>query len=68
MYESRAKDDKDILEILRDEYNMLGVIKRTTQSKKGSYDGQSERSYEERAGHDPDRKYRAEALSSRSTP
>lgn len=41
MYESRAKDDKDILELLREEYNVLGVIKRTTQAKKGIYDGLS---------------------------
>jgi len=33
MFESRAKDDK--------EYNVLGVIKRTTQAKKGMYDGLS---------------------------
>lgn len=41
MYESRAKDDNDILDLLREEYNVLGVIKRTTQAKKGMYDGMS---------------------------
>ena len=41
LFESRAKDDNDILEVLREEYNVLGVIKRTTQAKKGIYDGLS---------------------------
>lgn len=39
MYESRAKDDNEILDVLKEEYNVLGVIKRTTQAKKGMYDG-----------------------------
>ena len=41
MFESRAKDDNEILELLREEYNVLGVIKRTAQAKKGMYDGLS---------------------------
>lgn len=41
LHESRAKDDKDILELLQEEYNVVGVIKRTTQAKKGMYDGLS---------------------------
>jgi chromosome partitioning protein len=41
MFESRAKDDNEILELLKAEYNVLGVIKRTTQAKKGMYDGLS---------------------------
>lgn len=41
LYESRAKDDNEILEVIQDEYNVLGVIKRTTQAKKGMYDGMS---------------------------
>lgn len=41
MFESRAKDDNEILELLKSEYNVLGVIKRTTQAKKGMYDGLS---------------------------
>ena len=41
MYESRAKDDNEILDLLKEEYNVLGVIKRTTQAKKGMYDGLS---------------------------
>lgn len=39
LYESRAKDDRDILELLKSEYNVIGVVKRTTQAKKGMYDG-----------------------------
>lgn len=41
MFESRAKDDNEILALLREEYNVLGVVKRTTQAKKGMYDGLS---------------------------
>lgn len=41
MYESRAKDDNEILDVLKEEYNVVGVIKRTTQAKKGMYDGLS---------------------------
>ena len=41
LYESRAKDDKEILELLQEEHTVLGVIKRTTQAKKGMYDGLS---------------------------
>ena len=39
MFESRANDDKEILEVLQEEYNVLAIIKRTTQAKKGMYDG-----------------------------
>ena len=39
MYDSRIKDDKDILELLQEEYNVIGVVKRTAQAKKGMYDG-----------------------------
>lgn len=41
LFESRIKDDNEILELLREEYNVLGVIKRTAQAKKGMYDGLS---------------------------
>lgn len=41
MFESRANDDNDILELLQNEYEVIGVIKRTVQSKKGMYDGKS---------------------------
>lgn len=39
MYESRAKDDNEILSVLKEENNVIGTIKRTTQAKKGIYDG-----------------------------
>lgn len=41
LFESRAKDDQEILDLLKEEYNVLGVIKRTAQAKKGMYDGMS---------------------------
>lgn len=41
LFESRAKDDNDILNMLKDEYKVIGVVKRTTQAKKGIYDGKS---------------------------
>lgn len=41
MYDGRTKDDKDLLQILQEEYNLIGVIKRTAQAKKGMYDGLS---------------------------
>ena len=41
LYESRAKDDNEILDVLKEEYDVLGVIKRTAQAKKGMYDGMS---------------------------
>lgn len=39
LFESRIKDDNDILELLQEEYNVIGIIKRTAQAKKGMYDG-----------------------------
>lgn len=36
---SRTNDDKNILKALKEEYNVLGVIKRTTKAKQGIYDG-----------------------------
>ena len=41
MYDGRTNDDKDLLQILKEEYNVIGVIKRTAQAKKGMYDGLS---------------------------
>lgn len=41
LFESRVKDDNEILELLREEHTVLGVIKRTAQAKKGMYDGLS---------------------------
>ena len=45
LFESRANDDKEILEVLQEEYNVIGIIKRTTQAKKGMYDGLSSVEY-----------------------
>lgn len=39
LYDSRVKDDNEILALLKEEYNVLGVIKRTAEAKKGMYDG-----------------------------
>lgn len=41
MYEKRSNDDKDILEALQEEYNVLGVIKKSVAAKKAVYDGLS---------------------------
>lgn len=49
LFESRVKDDNEILELLREEYNVLGVIKRTAQAKKGMYDGLSAVEYAPRS-------------------
>lgn len=45
MFESRAKDDQEILEVLRSEYDVVAIIKRTVQAKRGMYDGQSVAEY-----------------------
>jgi chromosome partitioning protein len=45
IYDTRANDDKEILQVLREEYNVIGVIKRTVQAKKGMYDGLSSVEY-----------------------
>lgn len=41
MYEKRSKDDREILDALRANYNVLGVVKKTVEAKKGVYDGLS---------------------------
>lgn len=41
MYEMRSKDDQDVLALLKEEYNVIGTIKKTVQAKKGLYDGMS---------------------------
>lgn len=41
MYNGRSKDDKDILNLLESKYEVIGVIKRTVDAKKGMYDGKS---------------------------
>ena len=39
LYDNRVADDREILALLRKEYNLLGVIKRLAVAKKGIYDG-----------------------------
>lgn len=41
LYDTRVADDREILALLRKEYNLLGVIKRLAVAKKGIYDGLS---------------------------
>lgn len=38
-YETRVKDDKEILKMLKKEYNLIGIIKKQVAAKKGIYDG-----------------------------
>lgn len=39
LHDTRVTDDREILELLKKEYNLLGVIKRLVVAKKGLYDG-----------------------------
>ena len=39
LYDARVSDDKDILALLKEEYNLVGVVKRLAVAKKGIYDG-----------------------------
>jgi chromosome partitioning protein len=39
LFDSRAKDDQDILKLLDEKYNLLGVLKRTVSAKKSLKDG-----------------------------
>lgn len=39
LHDTRVSDDREILELLKKEYNLLGVIKRLAVAKKGLYDG-----------------------------
>lgn len=41
LFDARISDDKEILALLRREYNLLGVVKRLAAAKKGVYDGKS---------------------------
>jgi len=41
MFEARSKDDRDILDLLKEEYQVIGTVKKTVQAKKGMYDGKS---------------------------
>lgn len=45
MYEKRSCDDNDILEALQENYNVLGVIKKSVAAKKSIYDGLSVAQY-----------------------
>lgn len=39
LFDTRVSDDREILALLKKEYNLLGVIKRLAVAKKGLYDG-----------------------------
>ena len=39
MFDTRVSDDREILALLKKEYNLLGVIKRLAVAKKGLYEG-----------------------------
>ena len=41
LYDTRVTDDREILELLKKEYTLLGVIKRLAVAKKGIYDGRA---------------------------
>lgn len=41
LHDARVTDDRDILALLKEEYNLLGVIKRLAVAKKGIYDGKA---------------------------
>lgn len=41
MFETRVKDDNEILQALQDKYNVIGVVKKMAIAKKGIYSGQS---------------------------
>lgn len=39
LHDTRVTDDREILGLLKEEYNLLGVVKRLAVAKKGIYDG-----------------------------
>jgi len=41
IYEKRVKDDNEILQALKDKYNVIGVVKKSVDAKKGIYGGKS---------------------------
>lgn len=45
MYDARVADDNELLEYYKNNYAVIGVIKRTAQAKKGMYDGLSSVEY-----------------------
>ena len=57
LYDTRVADDREILALLRKEYNLVGVIKRLAVAKKGIYDGLA--AVEQAPNSDLAREYRA---------
>lgn len=41
LYDTRVTDDREILALLKKEYNLVGVVKRLAVAKKGIYDGRA---------------------------
>ena len=41
LYDTRVSDDREILALLKEEYNLVGVVKRLAVAKKGIYDGRA---------------------------
>ena len=41
LYDTRVSDEREILALLKKEYNLLGVVKRLAVAKKGLYDGRT---------------------------
>jgi chromosome partitioning protein len=41
LFETRVKDDNEILQALQEKYNVIGVVKKMAIAKKGVYDGRS---------------------------
>ena len=41
LFETRVKDDNEILQALQEKYNVIGVVKKMVIAKKGVYDGRS---------------------------
>lgn len=41
LFETRVKDDNEILQLLQEKYNVIGVVKKMAIAKKGVYDGRS---------------------------
>ena len=41
LHDTRVTDDREILGLLKEEYNLLGVVKRLAVAKKGIYDGRA---------------------------
>lgn len=39
LFESQVSEDKEMLQVLQEEYNVIGIIKKAAKAKKGIYDG-----------------------------